>query len=332
MTETTKDAARERYIAEHDSFVEAAESMRVILQSVCQAARCPKAQINVRAKAVGSFVKKLRKYGDDCWEKMTDKVGAQIVPKTLREVNALRLLLETGSHGLVHRYTIDKAADEDPRTLYYSGVHIQVLVPVITTSDGEAIECEIQLRSAALDLWASLEHGLIYKPIVAPSRQVARKMARLSVLVEMFDEEVDMAMTEIESDPRYADALLLRTAETYYHTFVSEPGDETLSLDVLHAIRGAFVVGELDEYATTLADFVEDSRTHIAEIYDQFGIGTTYSEQFSYFLFTQPESIIVLERVANRPMLLASAVRGSELANAVDRLATAWGQTLAIDI
>jgi putative GTP pyrophosphokinase len=47
---------------------------------------------------------------------------------------------------------------------------------------------QIQLRTQAQDVRAYLEHGLIYKPVIRRSPEIARKVARLSVLVEMFDE------------------------------------------------------------------------------------------------------------------------------------------------
>ena len=51
-----------------------------------------------------------------------------------------------------------------PKKSGYKSLHLLLNVPV--TLDGKAltVPAEIQLRTAAMDLWASIEHGIFYKP------------------------------------------------------------------------------------------------------------------------------------------------------------------------
>lgn len=285
--------------------------------------------MKVRAKEISSFVKKLRKYGDDCWDKTTDKVGAQIVLHTLSEVRHLREVLEGGAEGLGYIETTDKSMyTGDPRALRYTGVHVQIQLPDVSTSDDLPVECEIQLRTQAQDVWAYLEHGLIYKPLIDPSPAIARKIARLSVLVEMFDEEVDTVITELEQDPRYGSALLLHEAERWFLTFVSEPGERDLSLEVLDQIRPSIDVVDAVSYGPTLASFVAEHRTQIEDALRDYGSGSDYEGDFTYFLFSQPEALIIWERVESKPLALARTVRNTELEPAVEALADVWGRPL----
>lgn len=287
--------------------------------------------MKVRAKEISSFVKKLRKYGDDCWNKTTDKVGAQIVVHTLAEVRHLREVLESGVEGLGYIDTTDKSMyTGDPRELRYTGVHVQIQLPDLSTSDDLPVECEIQLRTQAQDVWAYLEHGLIYKPLIDPSPAIARKIARLSVLVEMFDEEVDTVITELEQDPRYGSALLLHEAERWFLTFVSEPGERDLSLEVLDQIKPSIDVIDAALYGQTLASFVAEHRTQIEDALRDYGSGSDYEGDFTYFLFSQPEALIILERVENKPLALARMVRNTELEPAVEALADVWGRPLPL--
>lgn len=329
MIDGARDVARARYIAEHPYFESAAQLLKERLGALLVAQGVAGAHVKVRAKDIASFVKKLRKYDEDCWERTTDKVGAQLVVHTLDEVRRLRASLEAGVDGLEHLETSDKSIYlGDPRQLRYTGVHLQVRLLDRTTSDGQPIECEIQLRTQAQDVWAYLEHSLIYKPTIAPTPEVHRRIARLSVLVEIFDEEVDAVLGQLGQDPRYASAVLLRHAERWFFTFVTVPGDSELSLEVLDQVRGSITEEEFRTYADALAAFVAERRTQIEAALAEYGSGSAYEHEFNYFLFSQPEALILWERIEHRPLALARTVEGTELAPAVHVLAEVWGSSL----
>lgn len=326
---SARDAARIRYISEFPSLEAAASVLEERIKVLLKAEGVADGHVKVRAKEIASFVKKLRKYGENCWDLTTDKVGAQIVVHTLAEVRKLRARLEAGVDGMAYLETTDKSIyTGDPRELRYTGVHVQVRLAGETLSDGSPIECEIQLRTQAQDDWAYLEHKLVYKPAIAPSTAIARKVARLSVLVEMFDEEVDTVLSELAGDPRYVSALLLQQAERWFLTFVSEPGEIGLSLEVLDQIRESIGEQELPAYADGLARFVDERRGQIADALRDYGASSPYAGEFNYFLFTQPEALIIWERVQNRPLALARAIQGTELEPAARVLAEVWGHPL----
>lgn len=326
--QSEREAARQRYIQEFPNLERSARRARKLLKGALRTAGISDSFVRVRAKEIASFVKKLRKYSDDCWENTTDKVGAQVIVKTLKDVEQLRAVLESGYPEMDWVGTKDASEfRKSPTELKYSGVHVQVRLAGCLTSDGEPIECEIQLRTQAEDVWASLEHKLIYKPLVEPTPLVRRKIARLSVLVEMFDEEVDAALMTVMNDPKYADAAILRAAEGLYLRFVSEPGEPDLSLEVLATISDS-LSEDRDHYDSVLADFVDSNRSTIERIYVDYGLNSPFAGQFDYFLFTQPESLIILERVRSKPLALANAVRGSDIDEPVRRLADAFGRPL----
>ncbi|WP_328857227.1 hypothetical protein OG579_19090 [Williamsia herbipolensis] len=330
MTEpSAHEQARLRYIQERPRFVVAEQKLRHALTSLVAEHGVAHTRIKVRTKEIGSFVKKIRKYGDDCWEKTTDKVGAQITVQTLADVRQIVAVLEASPLDLIHLATDAKSPyTGDPRKLQYSGVHVQVGLADTTTSDGESIQCEIQIRTQAQDVWSHLEHGLIYKPVLDPSPAIARKIARLSVLVEMFDEEVDDAMNELIADPRYRNALFLREAERWYLTFSPEFGERDLSMHVLNQIEAALADVETGTYTEVLRAFVEAHRDQIAHALTDYGPGSEYEKDFTYFLFTQPEALIVWERLESHRLTVAASVRGTELESAVAALADVWGDPL----
>jgi putative GTP pyrophosphokinase len=329
---SAREAARCRYIAEYSTFEHAAQLLEEQLRKVSQNEGIPYAHINVRAKEISSFVKKLRKYGDDCWQKTTDKVGAQLVVHTLDAVQRLYTILKAGVEGLEYVGETDKSPSQrDPKVFGYSGLHVQMRFLDVTASDNEPIECEIQLRTQTQDAWAYLEHGLVYKPVIDPSPRIARKIERLSVLVEIFDEEVDSMIAELEQDPRYDSALLLHEAERWFFTFVAEAGEQQLSLEVIDQVKSSMSPDQPTGYAQTLATFVAEHRTQIENALREYGSGSPYEGEFNYVLFSQPESLILWERIQNARLALTRSVRGTEIEPAVAALADVWGMSLPLD-
>lgn len=329
---SARDAARRRYIDEYPTFKHAAQLLEERLRGVLQSEGIPFAHIKVRAKEINSLVKKLRKYGDDCWEKTTDKVGAQIVVHTLDAVKRLHTVLKAGVEGLEYVDETDKSpANRNPKVFGYSGLHVQMRFLDVVAKGGEPIECEIQLRTQTQDAWAFLEHGLVYKPVIDPPPKIARKIERLSVLVEIFDEEVNTMIAELEQDPRYNSALLLHEAERWFLTFVTEPGEHELSLEVIDQIKSSMNLAQPADYTPTLAAFVAQHRTQIEDALREYGAGSAYEGEFNYVLFTQPESLIIWERIQNAPLALTRTVRGSEIEPAVIALADVWGKSLPIE-
>lgn len=314
-------------MAEHDRFAAAAEAMQARLDAFVREQGI-RAAVEVRAKTVASFVKKVhtRSY-EDPWVETTDKVGARVIVKTLDDLGRLRAALEsTSEFELLRIEDRSELANED--RLFYPGVHAQVVVPAATTSDGERIECEVQLRTKAQDLWSVPSHELLYKGVIEPSKATRRRVLRLSVLTEMFDEEVRLAMHEVASDARYELALLLREAEALYLTFVAEPGEDDLSLEVLSTVAEALPAEDRSGYPTTLRTFVDAHRAKLAEVFETYGVRSPFGAEYPYWLFSQPEAIIVLERIDRAPQALAEAVSSSEIRDAVRSLYAAWGSPM----
>lgn len=51
-----------------------------------------------------------------------------------------------------------------PKKSGYRSLHLLLNIPVILGGNSLTVPAEIQLRTAAMDLWASIEHGIFYKP------------------------------------------------------------------------------------------------------------------------------------------------------------------------
>ena len=125
----------------------------------------PVEHIKSRLKTYESASKKLISRGYEVTTKnieehVHDMVGIRIVCSFLSDVYKIVELIENSDQITVH----DK---EDyiasPKETGYSSYHLLVYVPVNLLDGVTLVEAEIQVRTIAMDFWASLEHKLSYK-------------------------------------------------------------------------------------------------------------------------------------------------------------------------
>lgn len=333
---TKADEARQKYVAEYQTFKDASVGLAARLAEFARE-RGFAATVEAREKTVASFVKKAhRRQPDDAtqpkyidpWAQITDKVGARVVVESLPALGALRQAIERDTLDGEPFFDVqDKTASSSPTALFYPGIHAQVMVPGFTTSDGQPIEAEVQLRTKAQDLWATTSHKLIYKGVVEPGRTAHRRIMRLSVLVEMFDEEVERAMNELAADPAYRTAGFLHVTEAEYLRFVADPGEPGLSLEVLEALS-SLVDTDPTQYAETLRSFVAAHENKLRDAFDTYGAYSEFAEQYVYWLFSQPEAVMVFHLIETKPLELSRVVQQTELSEAVSRLYAAWGKQM----
>jgi putative GTP pyrophosphokinase len=93
-------------------------------------------------------------------ESITDIAGIRIVCSFVADVYRLLELL-AAQHDLHVRHVKDYIAEPKPNG--YRSLHVLVEVPVFLSSGPVLVPVEVQLRTIAMDFWASLEHKIHYK-------------------------------------------------------------------------------------------------------------------------------------------------------------------------
>ncbi|MGI6203759.1 MAG: GTP pyrophosphokinase [Anaerovoracaceae bacterium] len=117
-----------------------------------------------RVKSIQSTFTKLTKKGYDFRmeniRKITDIAGVRVICNYLEDVYMIeRLLLQQSDVELVR----EKDYIMNPKPSGYRSLHLIVLIPVFQIERVEKVPVEIQIRTIAMDTWASLEHELKYK-------------------------------------------------------------------------------------------------------------------------------------------------------------------------
>lgn len=127
--------------------------------------RNPIHTISTRLKSPGSLIEKLHRRGfpvslESVRANIFDVAGVRIVCNYLSDVeDVAEAFLRQDDVTLIER----KDYIAHPKPSGYRSLHLVVSVPVYLTDRRQEVPVEVQLRTIAMDFWASLEHRLRYK-------------------------------------------------------------------------------------------------------------------------------------------------------------------------
>lgn len=95
---------------------------------------------------------------------------------------------------------------QNPKPNGYRSLHIITEIPVFFSNHKRWMKVEIQIRTVAMDFWASLEHKIYYKfdeevpgHILHDIKQSADMIAELDKKMESINEEVNILKSQAES-------------------------------------------------------------------------------------------------------------------------------------
>ncbi|MEU6965747.1 hypothetical protein [Streptomyces chrestomyceticus] len=286
-------------------------------------------QVSSRAKGISSFIKKAYRKGyEDPWNEITDKAGIRIVVPYSGLLDETLDLVTQGCNFTVIRVEDDRRKPGFEERLEYPRLHVQIRAHGEgVDADDVPYQCEVQIRTEAADVWARMSHSLMYKPGATTDipPDVRRSLYRLIALVELYDSEVERGAKALAEHPDFSrNNRLLAEAERIYQTFSVHPYDRQLSQDVVDVLVDA--IGDDPSYADRLVEFAEEHRARIERAYEQYG---PTSEQFldhgRYLLVSQPESLIIFERLAHARYDLQDTWEGNLEDRLLTDMARIWG-------
>jgi len=148
--------------------------------------------IEYRLKSVRSIVAKLRKKElpittQSVWDHLTDVAGVRVICNYIDDVyRVAELLLKQDDLSLVRvRNYIDY-----PKENGYRSLHLVVNVPIFLAEKTEHVNVEVQIRTIAMDFWASLEHQLKYKGTENVSPELRDRLTACAESIAALDGEM----------------------------------------------------------------------------------------------------------------------------------------------
>ena len=155
--------------------------------------RNPINSIKTRLKSPVSMQEKLNKKGlkfrvQDIEENLNDVAGIRVICSFVDDVYLIAdALLKQDDITLISK----KDYIKNPKPNGYRSLHLIVTVPIFLAHEKRIMKVEIQLRTIAMDFWASLEHQLRYKKDNEFTEEMAKELLNCAELSADLDNKMN---------------------------------------------------------------------------------------------------------------------------------------------
>lgn len=151
----------------------------------------PIEHVKTRIKTADSIINKLRKNNldftiENVINYINDIIGVRIICSFKEDVYELIDILKKSKNIKVIN---EKDYINNPKTSGYRSYHMIIEVPVELINEKTYVKAEIQIRTLAMDLWASLDHKLSYKSEFCTD-EIYKKLYEMSDELNQFDDEM----------------------------------------------------------------------------------------------------------------------------------------------
>lgn len=145
-----------------------------------------------RIKSPESILKKMQKDNKKCTykdmiEDINDIAGIRIICPLKSDVYKIRDYIREFNDIEIIK---EKDYIEHPKESGYKSYHIILKVPIFIGEEESRVKVEIQIRTLAMDFWASLEHKLRYKPNGEINDKVSVELMRCADDINVLDEKM----------------------------------------------------------------------------------------------------------------------------------------------
>lgn len=145
--------------------------------------------IEDRLKSPQSIMEKLRRKGvpfnvDAARANLNDIAGVRVICNYIEDIYTVaELLTAQDDIKLISR----KDYIDSPKPNGYRSLHLVIETPVYLSDKKEYVNVEVQIRTIAMDFWASLEHELKYKTDVDVSAELAAELKECAETIAATD-------------------------------------------------------------------------------------------------------------------------------------------------
>ena len=156
--------------------------------------------IKSRLKHIDSIKEKLEKKGlifdwKTLEENIHDVAGVRVICSFVDDVYLLAdALLSQDDITLLEK----KDYIANPKENGYRSLHLIVAVTIFLEREKRVMQVEIQLRTIAMDFWASLEHQLRYKKDFDFTENMVKELQECAELSSQLDKRMDLLRQQVE--------------------------------------------------------------------------------------------------------------------------------------
>lgn len=152
----------------------------------------PIEHIKTRIKKPESIVKKLKKYGhetsiENMVKYINDIAGVRLICSFTSDIYRLAAMI--GNQSDLKVLSI-KDYIKNPKESGYKSYHMLVSVPIYLSDSVVETKVEIQIRTIAMDFWASLEHKIYYKFEGHAPEYISHELKECADMVSALDDRM----------------------------------------------------------------------------------------------------------------------------------------------
>ena len=160
----------------------------------------PIEHIKTRIKTPESIVKKLKRYGhetsiENMVKYINDIAGVRLICSFTSDIYRLAGMIGNQSDLKVLAV---KDYIKNPKESGYKSYHMLVTVPIFLSDRVIDTKVEIQIRTMAMDFWASLEHQLRYKSDVEIPEHMSDDLKKCADVIAETDQEMQRIAKELK--------------------------------------------------------------------------------------------------------------------------------------
>ena len=163
-------------------------------------ARNPIHHMQTRMKSIQSMMEKLQRKHESisiasAVTNLTDIAGVRVICSYLDDIYTVaRLLLQQDDVKLLR--TRDYIREPKPNG--YRSLHLIIQVPVYLSEGKLLVPVEVQIRTIAMDFWATLEHQLRYKAIPTIPASISDELVQTATDISLLDQRMQRIHDQVE--------------------------------------------------------------------------------------------------------------------------------------
>ena len=164
--------------------------------------RNPISTIHTRLKSQTSILEKMNRIGyaptvENIVTHLNDIAGVRVICAYVDDIYEIAdALIRQDDIHLIRK----KDYIANPKPNGYRSLHLIVSVPVFFAESRKEMKVEVQIRTIAMDFWASLEHQIKYKKDISNAEEIIGRLKNCADVIADTDLEMQKIRRQIEKE------------------------------------------------------------------------------------------------------------------------------------
>lgn len=244
----------------------------LIQEHHCRGKYSPIEEVNGRVKKISSILEKMQKKKikfEDIENRIEDIAGIRIICQFVEDIDTVVNMIKNRSDMIVKT---EKDYISNSKPSGYRSYHLIVYYDVITINGTKRIKVEIQIRTLAMNFWATIEHSLQYKYRQNMPAHIRERLSGAAAAVIALDAEMSSVRSEIMDSQNlfqikaYVVAEILNTIQNLYN--VANKREIIKIQDEFYKLYKLDDISSLEKFSKELDIIAEGYRAQGIENYE----------------------------------------------------------------